>query len=133
MSTSSKIAVLLFNDALIGKGLELLLNDMQLSVISAHSVDELNQKITSTTEIPDLILCPLLLADNRPAIYVVRDLRKRFSRTIPAILLSEESTIVEPLFTDKYLTILPEQIKPSLLREKINQSMTCSEKEINLH
>ncbi len=133
MSNSSKIAVLLFNDALIGKGLELLLNDMQFNVISAHSVDELIQQITSATEIPDLILCPLLLTDSRPAIYVVRDLRKLFYRPIPAILLSEESTIIEPLFTDKYLTILPEQIKPSLLREKINQSMTCSEKEINLH
>ena len=133
MSTSSKIAVLLFNDALIGKGLELLLNDMQLIVISAHSVDELNQQITSTTEIPDLILCPLLLADSRPAIYVVRDLRKRFGRSIPAILLSEESTILEPLFTDKYLTILPEQIKPALLRDKISHSMTCPEKEIHIH
>jgi len=133
MTSSSKIAVLLFNDALIGNGLELLLNDMQLSVISAHTVDELNQQITSATEIPDLILCPLLLAENQPAIYVVRDLRKRFDRSIPAILLSEESTIIESLFTDKCLTILPEQIKPSLLREKINQSMTCPEKEIHLH
>ena len=133
MTSSPKIAVLLFNDALIGKGLELLLNDMQLSVISAHSIDELNQQITSATEIPGLLLCPLLLSDNQPAIYVVRDLRKRFDLTIPAILLSEESTIVDPLFTDKHLTILPEQIKPAILREKIIEAMTCSEKEIHIH
>jgi len=133
MSSSLKIAILLFNDALIGKGLELLLKDMQFTVISARSVDELNLQITSATEIPDLLLCPLLLSDKQPAIYVVRDLRRRFDRTIPTILLSEESTITEPLFTDKNLTILPEQLKPATLREKINESITCPEKEIHLH
>ena len=133
MHDSSKVAVLLFNDALIGKGLKLLLQDMQLTVISAHTVDELNQQITPATDIPDLLLCPLLLSDKQPAIYTVRDLRKRFDLAIPAILLTEESTIIEPFFTDKSLTILPEQIKPSVLREKINEAMTCSEKEIHLH
>jgi len=133
MPDFSKVAVLLFNDALIGKGLELLLQDMQLTVISARSVDELNQQINSSTEIPDLLLCPLLLSDKQPAIYTVRDLRKRFDQTIPAILLTEEPTIHEPFFTDKSLTILPEQIKPSILRKKINEAITCSEKEIHLH
>lgn len=133
MPDSSKIAILLFNDALIGKGLELLLKDMHLTVISARSINELNQQITSVTEIPNLLLCPLLLADKQPSIYIVRDLRKRFGQAIPAILLSEEATIVDPFFTDKHLTILPEQLKPATLREKINQSITCSEKEIHLH
>lgn len=133
MSSSSKIAVLLFNDALIGKGLELLLNDMQLTVISAHTIDELNKQITTATDIPDLLICPLLLSDNQPAIYIVRELRQRFAKSIPAILLSEESTLTEPLFTDNHLTVVPEQIKPALLREKIIDSMTCSEKEIHIH
>jgi len=133
MPDSSKVALLLVTDELIRKGLELLLRDMGITVISAGSISELDHRLSLITAPPNLLLFQLITSDNSPAIYLVRKLRKRFNHCTPTILLDNESAMHELLFTDKYLKILPDQIKPAVLREKIIESITCPDKEIHLN
>lgn len=123
MSDTTQIVALVISDAMVRKGLELLLADLNFSVISTSTITDLKQELSTAAVIPDLFLFSMMLENDEPAISTIRALRQLYNVTVPAILLSNDLALHELLFTDNKLTVLPESIKPSVLREKISQSI----------
>ncbi|MCK5335384.1 MAG: hypothetical protein KAQ67_04445 [Gammaproteobacteria bacterium] len=126
MPNASKNVALLIKDSMLRKGLELLITDMDINVVSCSNEPELEQKLSETQIIPDLLIFPLLTESNKPTIELIRDLRQQYKYSIPTIILSNETPAHEELITDNNIIVLPDEVKPSALRKKISESIACS-------
>ena len=126
MPNASKNVALLIKDSMLRKGLELLITDMDINVVSCSNEPELEQKLSETQIIPDLLIFPLLTESNKPTIELIRDLRQQYKYSIPTIILSDETPAHEELITDNNIIVLPDEVKPSALRKKISESIACS-------
>ena len=121
MVHTPQTVMLLINDQQFREGLKLLLEDMHFSVFSSGSYLELEKILHTYTVAPALLIFPLILNNGKPSLGFVRELRDRFNSCIPAILLRTDITVHQLQMTDPNLTVLPEQIKPKALRQKINE------------
>ena len=121
MDNEPQTVILLISDSLFREGLKLLLEDMHFSVSSSGSYLELEKLLHTYTVTPVLLIFPMILDNGKPAIEFVRELRDRFNNCIPVILLRTDNSVNHPKVTDPDLTVLPEQIKPKALRQKINE------------
>jgi len=121
MDNEPQTVILLISDSLFREGLKLLLEDMHFSVSSSGSYLELEKLLHTYTVTPALLIFPMILNNGKPAIEFVRELRDRFNSCIPVILLRTDSSAKQPKVTDPDLTVLPEQVKPKALRQKINE------------
>lgn len=121
MDNEPQTVILLISDSLFREGLKLLLEDMHFSVSSSGSYLELEKLLHTCTVTPALLIFPMILNNGKPAIEFVREVRDRFNSCIPVILLRTENSVNQPQVTDSDLTVLPEQIKPKALRQKINE------------
>ena len=126
MPNASKNVALLIKDSMLRKGLELLIMDMDINVVSCSNEPELEQKLSETQIIPDLLIFPLLTESNKPTNELIRDLRQQYKYSIPTIILSDETPAHEELITDNNIIVLPDEVKPSALRKKISESIACS-------
>lgn len=128
MHQATQSTILLLSDPLVCEGMRLMLEDMQFTVISANNPTELKNNIATHSTCPELLIFSLML-NNKPSIELVRNLRHQFDAVIPAILLSGDNQTHPLLITDNNITVLPEQIKPQALRQRIigitkNQSLS---------
>lgn len=121
MDHAPQTVILLISDSLFREGLKLLLEDMHFSVSSSGSYLEIEKLLHTYTVTPALLIFPMILNNGKPAIEFVRELRDRFNSCIPVILLRTDNSVNHPKVTDSDLTVLPEQIKPKALRQKINE------------
>ena len=110
---------------MIRKGLELLITDMDLNTVSCSNESELEKKLSETQITPDLLIFPLLLTSNKPSILLIRELRQQYNHSIPAIIFSNDTPMHELLITDRNILVLPDETKPSILRERISESIAC--------
>ena len=124
MPDNLKTALLLNTDPMVRKGLELLLTDMHFKVISSGIAADLKSKLTNDSIKPDILIFPLLLEDE-PSIYFIRSLRKHYQRKIPAIILNHDAPMHKLFMTDENIIVLPDQVKPATLRERISESIAC--------
>lgn len=124
MPDSLKTAVLFNTDPMIRKGLEILLSDLHISVISAGNITDLSNMLAATSVTPDLLIFPLLLDNQKPSISFIRALRQQYGHSVPAIILNEDTPMHELLLSDSNLIVLPDLIKPTTLREKILESIS---------
>jgi len=125
MTKASKNVVLLIADSMVRKGLELLITGMELNVVSCDSESEVKKKLAENQITPDLLIFPLLLTADKPSIYLVRQLRQQYKDSIPTIILTNDTPMHELLITDSNIIVLPDDVKPSTLRERISESIAC--------
>ena len=121
MQHTQQTVILMIEDSMVREGLKLLLEDMQLTVVSVGTPRELEKTLSAHTAIPALIVLPLILNSGKSATEIVCELRDRFKISIPAILLGSESELAEIQPKDFDLYVFPEQIKPNVLRNMINE------------
>jgi len=119
MPDLSKNVVLLVQDTMVRKGLEILLTDMSFGVVAAGSISELDVSLTASNIIPDLFISLLMFENNQASIKWLRILRQRYQVELPAIFFNNEAAIMESQITDDNLLIVSDQIQPAKLRQKI--------------
>lgn len=117
MQHESEIIILLIDDELVCNGLTLLLEDMSFHVISAGTYLELQQLLKVNVTTP----CLIISNNEQTTSEIIQGIRKRFNETIPAILFYTDTPSDINLITDSALALLPAQIKPKDLRQKINE------------
>jgi len=117
MQHEPEIIILLIDDELVCNGLTLLLEDMSFHVISACTYLELQQLLKESITTPSLFISN----NEQTAAEIVQGIRKKFNGVIPAILFYTDTPTDINLITDSALALLPAQIKPKDLRQKINE------------
>ena len=121
MDQAPQTAILLISDSLFREGLKLLLEDMHFVVSSSGSYLEIEKLLYTFKVAPSLLIFPLILSNGKPAFEFVRKMRNRFESCIPIILLKPDNTVYQSQLTDTDLIVLPEQVRPKVLRQKINE------------
>lgn len=133
MQHTQQTVILMIEDLMVREGLKLLLEGLQLTVMSAGTQHDLEKVLSAHAATPALIIFPLILNNGKPATDFVMELRDRFKICIPAILLGVESGMVEIQPKDIALYVLPEQIKPKVLREKIKEILITDPNDAMTH
>lgn len=124
MPAQKNTVIVLNNDPQVLKGLVLLLEGMQFSVISAVHPDELDNIPQTQTDCPALLLLPFEIDRENSGIDRVNRLRTAFQHRIPAILLSHENGFNHDGFIGKDIVVLSDRIKPKELRRHILTILT---------
>ena len=138
MTEPSKRAVVLIANPMLRKGLSLLLTDMQFSVIASSSVSGLEEQIVTPGGAPDLMMLSCKLdakskLEHQDDIQYVYTLRERYSRRFPVMILNQDGQVLDEPVTADNMIIVPEQIKPSKLREKIKHYTACLNTTNDIH
>lgn len=128
MPDPHRLAILLVADSMVRKGLELLLADMQIDVLSSGNLDELEKRLAARGARPDLVVLPRSLERvatprQRDAVAWVRRLRARFAARIPAILLCPEPCAVDGRPAEADLELVPDEVGPAQMRAAVRRCL----------
>ena len=107
-------------DPQVLKGLTLLLEDMQFTVISSHHPQQLTDPGIAQADCPDLLILPYELDDGTTGMALAAELRARYKYSIPAILLAHNNDMSHTRFITGDISVLSAQIKPKDLRNTIS-------------
>jgi len=128
MSDQQFIVMVMESDPQVLKGLVLLLEDMQLNVISAHNFNDLE---TVKTIQPDLLILPLEFDGRKSGIDLVSDLRAHFNHQIPAILFCYENGSTHFQTTIEDIVVLSDQMNSKNLRRLIKTILANRDPDIS--
>lgn len=120
MQIQKQNVIVMESDPQVLKGLVLLLEDMQFSVISVSSLDTLQKIATKLSASPDLLLFPFEIT-GKSGMVLVKYLRDLFAYRIPAILLSYENEFDPEQFVDEEVVVLSGHVNPTQLRNTIKK------------
>ena len=119
MQIQKQNVIVIESDPQVLKGLVLLLEDMQFSVISAGHMVDLEIMASTLNECPVLLLLPFETDRQPSGIAQVTRLRALFEHRVPAILLSHENDLGPEKYIDDEILVLSERILPKQLRTTI--------------
>jgi CheY-like chemotaxis protein len=120
MQAQKQHVIVLDDDPQVLKGLVLLLEDMQFSVIAASNSHQLADAALDPAHCPALLVLPFELDDNTSGIDLVNRLRTGFQQHIPAILLSHKNGLSPDRFVNEEIVVLADHTTPRELRRTIS-------------
>jgi len=101
------------------KGLTLLLEGMQFTVIAVSHPDELHKITSSQSTCPTLLLLPFEIIQGKSGMDQVVRIRAAYQHSIPTILLSHENGFRPDHFIGEDIVVLSDRITPRDLRSNI--------------
>ncbi|MDH5391795.1 MAG: hypothetical protein OEY11_01290 [Gammaproteobacteria bacterium] len=118
MQIKPDTVILLISDIQVRKGMSLLFEDMGFTVLSASSYFQFDKQSIALAK-PVLIV--LSMTDDSPLAVEnsIETIRNDLHIQIPVICLNSEATIGLNPDLDSDILILPEQIKPKAIRQKV--------------
>ena len=120
MNPEHEIVMIIINDALICKGMTLLLEDMGFTVISANSYSTIDKNIVSSKK-PVLIILSMTFNKTQAVNETIQTIRADLNFQHPIICLCSEEQNLITSNNDSSIIFLPEQTRPELLRKKISE------------
>ena len=128
MSELKQNVIVMNSDKQVLKGLTLLLQDMNFNVTSASNYHELEDINMTQADRPDLLVFPFIVESGKSSINLVKGLRISFDSQIPTILIKSENVSNDKQTADSNTMVLSDQVKPGVLRQKINEILdSCLE------
>jgi signal transduction histidine kinase/CheY-like chemotaxis protein len=117
-----KLVVVVDDDALVLDGMRGLLQSWGCRVVAASSDDAALAGLATHRGHPNLIISDYLLANGRTGVDVIERLRGVFAASIPAFLISGDTTSERMRDTDaRGLPLLHKPVSPMALRSMVNQ------------
>lgn len=120
---SSRLVLMVNDDASVRDGMIALLNSWQARVVAGSNTAEVAMAVEAH-ERPDIIICDFRLADGTLGADIVADLRNRFGRNIPAVVLTgtcNPERLAEAGAHGYHLLLKP--VPPSKLRALISATL----------
>ena len=117
-----KLVVVIDDDALVLDGMRGLLQGWGCRVVTADSSDAALAGLAGHRAQPDLVISDYFLANGTTGVDVVERLRGAFAETIPAFLISGDTTRERMLDAGaRGLPLLHKPVSPMALRSMVNQ------------
>ena len=123
-STSGKLVVVIDDDQLVLEGMSGLLRSWGCDVITASSDDTVITSLAEHANPPDVIISDYHLRDGKTGIEMITELRKSFSASVPAFLMSGD-TDAEPqrIARAKGYVLLHKPVDPMALRAMLTTAL----------
>ncbi len=118
------VVVLIDDEAIVLRGLSLVLEGWGYKVVAAASLDEAVQRLATLQQTPAVILADYRLREGRTGTEAVRSLRELFRTAIPSIIITGD-TAPERLREAEAsgLSILHKPIQPPALRRALRETL----------
>jgi signal transduction histidine kinase/CheY-like chemotaxis protein len=95
ISIAGKCVAVIDDDLEIRRGLLVLLHQWQCDAIVAGTWDELDRALKSANKRPDALIADYRLADERSGIEVIQEMRRRYGKKLPCMLISGTTNVSE--------------------------------------
>lgn len=91
VALAHKFVVVVDDDEEVLNAMRMLLARWQCSVMTANSGNEILEKLCSSAQPPDALICDYQLGQNESGLDVIRTLRAEFNQDTPALLITGET------------------------------------------